>query len=242
MRRIPMMGVGVVLCTLVNVALVSAEAENPPAQEKTGVLLGTVRFTGKVPPPKKLETTENSLIVHHDLIVDPKSKGLRDVVAFLENAPAQPPVKKAKPALLDQKDMIFLPRVLAVQQGQTVRFENNDQCNHSVIANSTVKANQFNLFVTHQHPYEHVFEAQKHSIQIGCSLHAWMRAYIYVFPHPWFALTDAQGQFKIEGIPPGTYTLWLRHPDTGKHERREVRIRAGEQTQVTIEWDKVEEK
>lgn len=230
------------LMVLSIVVLSTPDIAHSAEPEKTGVILGTVRFTGKVPPPKKLETTENSIVVHHDLIVDPKSKGLRDVVAFLEDAPAQAPAKKAKPALLDQKEMIFLPRVLAVQHGQTVRFENNDQCNHSVIANSTVKANQFNLFVTHQHPYEHVFEAQKHPIQIGCSLHAWMRSYIYVFPHPWFALSDAQGQFKIEGIPPGKYTLWLRHPDTGKHERRELVIRAGEKTHVAIEWDKVEEK
>src|SRR5262249_2242165 len=93
-----------------------------------------------------------------------KTKGLRDVLAVLENAPAQPKLKKAKPVLVDQREMIFLPRVVAVQHGQTVRFENNDGCNHSVMASSTIQSNQFNRFVSGDNPYEHVFEPQKHPV------------------------------------------------------------------------------
>jgi hypothetical protein len=106
------------------------------------------------------------------------------------------------------------------------------------MAASTVKANQFNVFITPHQPQVHVFELQKHPVQIGCSLHPWMRAYVYISPHPWFAVSDAQGQFKMEKIPPGEYSLWLRHPDTGKSERRPVKIAAGKTTTVAVEWDK----
>jgi hypothetical protein len=61
----------------------------------------------------------------------------------------------------------------------------------SRVASSTVPANQFNIVAAPNQPYEHVFEPQKHPVQIGCSLHAWMRAWIYVFGHPWFALSSS---------------------------------------------------
>jgi plastocyanin len=124
---------------------------------------------GKMPLAKKITTTDGGVIEHSDLVVDPKTLGLRDVVVVLENAPAQPRRAKAPPVVVDQRDMIFVPRVVAVQQGQAVRFENGDICNHSVMASSTVKANQFNVFVTASQPHEHVFESQKHPVQIGCS-------------------------------------------------------------------------
>jgi plastocyanin len=210
--------------------------------EKPGGIAGVVRYTGTVPPPEEILTTDGSTIRHSDLVVEPKTKGLRYVVAVLENAPAQPKVTKAKPVLVDQRDMVFVPRVVAVQHGQAVSFDNSDLCNHSVMANSTVKANQFNVFVLQGRPYEHFFEPQKHPVQIGCSLHAWMRAWVYVLPHPWFAVSDEQGKFQINDVPPGKYTLWLRHPDTGRQERREVEVQAGKTLELTIEWRKVDQR
>lgn len=214
----------------------AADSATPKAE--LGAVHGQVRFTGDVPKPKKITTTDGGTLEHSDLVVDPKTKGLRYVVAILEDAPGQPKLEKTKALLVDQRDMVFLPRVIAVQHGQAVRFENNDLCNHSVMAASTVKANQFNVFVTGTQPYEHVFDPQKHPVQIGCSLHGWMRAWVYVVPHPWFAVSNAEGQFKIEQVAPGKYTLWLRHADTGQHERRAVEVPPGKMTEVKVEWRK----
>jgi hypothetical protein len=65
-----------------------------------------------------------------------------------------------------------------------------------------------------------------------------MRAWVYVVPHPWFAVTDEKGQFKIERVPAGKYTLWLRHADTGQQERRSVQVKEGELTEARFEWSK----
>src|SRR5262249_49637494 len=156
-------------------------------------------FTGEVPPAKKIMTSEGLTLLHHDLVVDGKTKGLRYVVAILENA--QPKLKKAKSVLVDQRDMVFLPRVVAIQHGQKVCFENNDRCNHSVMAVSDVEANEFNRVAGPNQPIEHVFELQKGPVLIGCSLHSWMRAWVYVVPHPWFAVSDTAGAFRIERVP-----------------------------------------
>src|SRR6516162_2853558 len=105
-------------------------ADDPP-REPVGAIYGVVRFTGKVPPAKQIMTTDGGVLQHHDLIVDSKTKGLRFVFATLEDAPVRPKLEKAPAVLLDQRDMVFLPRVIAVQDGQPVRLENNDLCNHS---------------------------------------------------------------------------------------------------------------
>jgi hypothetical protein len=131
---------------------------------------------------------------------------------------------------------------VAVQHGQAVRFDNSDSCNHSVMASSTVAANQFNVFVSNGQPFDYTFEPQRHPVQIGCSLHAWMRAWVYVVPHPWFAVSDEQGHFRINAVPPGKYTLWLRHPDTGLQERRAVEVQPGKTLELTIEWRKVDQR
>jgi plastocyanin len=204
---------------------------------KPGALAGAVKFVGKVPPPRKL-TTMDGEIEHHDLLVDAKSKGVRYVVLSLEGAPAQPRVKGARKVVVDQRDLLFTPRVVAAQHGQTVRFDNSDSCNHSVMALSLEKANEFNRLAGPGEPVEHAFIAQKAPVQIGCSLHGWMRAWVYVFDHPWFAVTDAQGCFRIEGVPAGKHTLWLRHADTGTQERRAIEVRPGQTLELNIEWTK----
>ncbi len=213
------------------------DGSRPPApQPEFGTIRGTVRYTGKVPPPRKITTTDGSTIEQSDLVVEPKSKGLRDVVALLDNVPAPPPAKKLDPVVIDQRDMIFVPRVVALRQGQAARFENSDLCNHSVMAASILAANQFNIFVSPNQPYEYVFAAQKSPVLIGCSLHGWMRAWVYVVPHPWFAVSDAQGRFEIPQVPPGRYTVWLRHADTGLQERRPLEIAGGQTVPVDVEW------
>jgi len=210
--------------------------------EKAGSISGVVRFTGESPPAKKITTSDGGTIVHNDLVVDAKSKGLRDVVAIFDNAPAQPKVRNARPVVVDQREMIFVPRVVAVQHGQAVSFDNSDMFNHSVMANSKVAANRFNIFVSPGKPYEHVFEVQPRPIPIGCSLHSWMRAWVYVVPHPWFAVSNEQGRFEIKTVPPGKYTLSLHHADTGMREEREVEVTAGKSVEIAVEWRKVEGK
>jgi hypothetical protein len=71
-------------CVLVPLAALAADA---PA---TGSIAGVVRFTGPLPPGRKVLTTEGQTLLHRDLVVDPRTKGLRDVAAVLEDAPAQP--------------------------------------------------------------------------------------------------------------------------------------------------------
>jgi hypothetical protein len=100
-------------------------------------------------------------------------------------------------------------------------------------------ANDFNVFVTPGKPYDHFFAPQKHPVAVGCSLHANMSAWVYVFAHPHFAISDARGTFRITGVSGGKHNLWLRHADTGLNAKRTVEVRAGRITRVAVEWKKV---
>src|SRR5262245_56030479 len=114
MGRECLMGL-IVAAALVSITMARAgDSPNP----MTGIVTGTVRFTGTVPNDQKITTSDGGTIRHNDLIVDAKSKGLRYVFVQLENAPVQPKLNQAKPAIVDQRDWIFVPRVAAVQDGQ----------------------------------------------------------------------------------------------------------------------------
>jgi plastocyanin len=208
-------------------------ADEPKPEKKaatSGTILGLVRFTGKVPDATIIPTTDGGQTQHRDLVVDAKTNGLRHVMVFLEDAPVQPKLQKAQAAVVDQRDLLFAPRVLAVQQGQPVRFENNDLCNHSVQASSTIKANQLNVIAGPGQPVTHTFALQKAPVLIGCSLHGWMRGWIYVVPHPWFT---------IPNVPAGKYKLSFVHPDTNLRDSRMIEVKSGEKAELQIEWVKV---
>jgi hypothetical protein len=140
---------------------------------------------------------------------------------------------------VDQVDWVFKPRVAVVQHGRPVRFDNSDAVNHSVMAISRVKENQLNSFTAPGVPLVHTFKPQTGPVIIGCSLHPWMRAWIYVVEHPWFAVSDAEGRFRIDLVPPGKYKLLLVHSDSKLREERSVEVKAGQTANVRVEWDKV---
>ena len=111
-----------------------------------------------------------------------------------------------------------------------------DPCNHSVRTFSALKENEMNVFVTAAQPVTKTFAAEKAPIQVGCALHGYMTAWIYVAPHPLVAVSDEKGEFAIRNVPPRKYSLWLKHPDTGVQERKQVDVRAGQQVAVEVEW------
>ena len=111
--------------------------------------------------------------------------------------------------VLDQKGCRYVPHVVAAQVGQPIEFRNSDATMHNVHMEPSVGQNE--SFDISQPPNggttRHVFTKPENLIPVRCNNHPWMQAYINVAPNPFFAVSDARGQFKIAGLPPGTYTL-----------------------------------
>ena len=218
------------------IAIAVILSTNLPAAEERGAIEGVIRFSGVVPAPQKIVTADGAVLMHSDLVVDAKTKGLRHVAVYLLDMAAQPVAKDAKPVVIDQRDMVFLPRVVVAQAGQKVRIENNDICNHAVNSVTTTTDNLFNVLTPMGQPFEFAFKAQKAPVQLGCALHPWMRAWVYVLPHRFAAVSDPQGRFKIEGLPPGKRTVQFAHPDSGLRETRIVEVTAGKAARIDIDW------
>lgn len=223
-------------CILLGLCMASPAFAQPPA---TGTIAGTIRYTGELPPSERVTLTDGQVILHNDVVVHAKTKGLRDVAVVLDWKTKVPADAKTKPVLIDQRDQLFVPRVVTVQEGVKVRFENNDANNHGVSAESIHPENTFNLTTPAGQPYEHKFKAQKNPIPIGCSLHSWMRAHVIVAPHPYHAVTNAEGKFTIDRVPASKHSLLLVHPDTNHRATVDVEVRAGATAEVAVEWKKL---
>ena len=114
-------------------------------------------------------------------------------------------------ATVDQKELSFIPHVLVIEVGTTVRFLNNDVVLHNIFSPSRV-GDQFNLG-TYQKGVEKFLKFDKPGeIILLCNVHPEMEAYILVVDTPFYSKTDNNGNFTITGVPPGEYTLNVWHP------------------------------
>jgi len=100
-----------------------------------------------------------------------------------------------------------MPHIIGVQTGQALIVSNSDDTLHNVNAQPSNNAG-FNIGQpVAGMEYEHSFENSEIMIPVKCDVHPWMSAYIGVVPHPYFTVTDAEGNFSIDRLPPGDYVL-----------------------------------
>lgn len=200
-----------------------------------GSIRGSVRLAGTIQAQKKLKVTVDHSVCGtekdaEDLILSPE-RGIRNVVVWLETPPPNAKWTVTPPSQMDQKQCVFGPRVVMVPVGGTVEFLNGDRLLHnlhSVSADNPV----FNRTQPKGRTIPITFRKPE-IVRIDCDLHPWMRAWVVVAEHPFYALTDDQGQFTLENVPPGRYTLHVWHESLGTL-RSDVSVTDGVTT-VTLE-------
>ena len=139
-------------------------------------------------------------------------KYLEETVVYLKGVKA-PSGKGPESKSMDQKAMTFIPHVLVVSQGDTVKFLNHDNVVHNVYSpdNEGYNLGSFKQDEERSHKFQ-----QEGAYTQLCSLHPEMLAYVFVAPGPYAAAVDKKGNFTIAHIPPGTYQLavWNSHLKT----------------------------
>jgi plastocyanin len=135
---------------------------------------------------------------------------LRDIsdrltsVVYIEAPPKTPAVVPGH-VVLDQRDERFVPHVLAITTGTIVDFPNSDRIYHNVFSLS--KTRPFDLGRYAAGRSKAITFDRPGVVRVFCDIHSHMNAFILVFNHPFFALTDMDGRFRIDNVPPGTYNL-----------------------------------
>jgi plastocyanin len=134
----------------------------------------------------------------------------RQAVVYLEEAPrrAFEETERAR-VVLDQRHQAFIPYVLAVAVGTTVDFLNSDVTYHNVFSLS--KAKRFDLGRYPRGQKKSVTFDRPGVVRVFCDIHSHMSAYILVFSHRYFAVTQSDGSYRIEDVPPGNYTVAAWH-------------------------------
>lgn len=141
-------------------------------------------------------------------ILDQQGQPLADAVVELLDPTNKPRV--TKPAEVAQKDLVFRPFVSAVQIGTAVDFPNMDKTRHHVYSFSPAKVFELKLYVNK--PDAPVLFDTLGIVALGCNIHDYMQAYIYVGESQFLAVTDEQGKATFDQLPAGEYQLKLWHP------------------------------
>ncbi|MFQ5743531.1 MAG: hypothetical protein ACE5HV_08070 [Acidobacteriota bacterium] len=204
-----------------------------------GTLEGRVRLSGDVwPQPTQVENTTDPKVCGHgqtleDLLVSSADRGIENVIVVVEGVPtAKVPPHEAERLVLDNRACRFVPHVSVLTVGSEIVAINNDPMLHTEHFYGAVNANV-------ALPLEKTTVTKSADragmIIVKCDVHGWMQAFIRVDDHPFHAVTDENGRFRISGIPVGSYRLELWHEKLGRQQRT-VRIKRGETEIIQIEY------
>lgn len=176
-----------------------------PAQPRLGAIRGRVDIRRVVIPAERRPNPADFGTPPPREIPD-----LRRAVVYLETAPAaaleaREPVR----ARMDQRNETFLPHVLAIDQGTLVDFPNNDSTYHNVFSLS--KTRKFDLGRYARGKSKSVRFDRPGVVRIFCDIHSHMSAFVLVFSHPYYAKAEVDGRYRIDNVPPGTYTVSAWH-------------------------------
>ena len=208
-----------VLCGLAS----PAWAYTPGAVTGGGVLSGTVRYLGNVPPAPRLPVTKDPQVCGSDkpdeaLLVS-AAKGLANAVVFIDKIDHGKALGAGK-AELDNSTCRFDPHVQAFAVGTELHVKNED----AVLHNTHIRlpsADVFNYALPEKGQVIKKKVTRSGLMKVGCDAgHTWMSAWIAVFEHPYFAVTDKEGRFSIGDVPPGDYALMYWHEKAGKASQK----------------------
>ena len=194
-----------------------ASATAGGAAAGSGSISGKVTFAGTAPAAVKIKTSADPKCheMHKDGLerqeVELKDGGLGNTLVYVKNPPAGA-TAPTEEVVLDQEGCMYKPSMLAVRTGQPIKIRNSDDTLHNIHPRPTKNA-EFNIGQPRKGmETTRTFDKEEMLIPVGCDFHPWMRSYISVLSHPFFAVTKDDGSFEIKNLPAGEYEVEASHP------------------------------
>ena len=213
--------------------------EVDPATAAT--VTGKVSFQGDVPkmPPLNMNADEDCAKLHDspvfpEQVVVGDDGGLANAFVWVKSGLGDKAFAAPSAAVaIDQQGCRYEPHVVGIMVGQTLKVTNSDPTSHNVHPLPRTN-NEWNLSQgVGAGAIEQTFSKPELMIPVKCNLHPWMRAYVNVSPHPFFAVTGADGSFEIKGLPPGEYVIEIVHE---KYGNQEMTVTVGEGATETVDF------
>jgi hypothetical protein len=208
-----------------------------------GSIVGEVKFGDEPPKLSAVKVSKDQdycgeTLLNETYLIDSVGGGLKNVVVFLEGVAGRAGDPQ-KVNVIENTGCRYSPRILAMQKGERLRVRNNDpklHIPHSYLNDRTV----FNLSLPFRGTTLEATQKIREPgiMKVVCDTHAWMLAYIHVFDHPFFAVTDERGLFSITNIPTGAYTLKAWHEDAGIRSQDITVVDSGE-VRVSFQFTKM---
>lgn len=181
-------------------------------------IVGVISAEGRQPPRKRIIVTDSACAKIHgtmlteDVVINP-DKTLRNAVVYVKDGlPAGAKFEPVGSPEMDQVGCQYLPHVQVVMVNQPLVIKNGDNTLHNVHVKPKLNK-EVNMPQSAGVVEKIKFSKAENAIPVGCDVHPWMNAWIHVFPHPFAAVSDAEGRYEIKGLPPGKYTLGVLHDD-----------------------------
>jgi hypothetical protein len=198
-----------------------AKVYQPTGDE--GSVKGKVTFAGAQPKYKALSMDADAVCakkhsgpVYPEAVVVNGNGTLRNVLVYVKGGlEGKSFAVPSDPVTLDQNGCIYKPHVLGIQARQNLRVVSSDPTAHNIHPMPKVNR-EWNVSQSPgADPIIQTFSRPEVSIPVKCNQHPWMRAYIHVLSHPFYAVTSEDGSFEIKGLPPGKYELEAVHEEYG---------------------------
>ena len=238
--------VALLALTLAGCSRTEQAAQRPPEYFKadpanSGSIHGTVRFSGPKPAPKRISMDAEEACekmqtkpVFAGAISTGKDGALADVFVYVKSGlegKKFEPVQQA--VVLDQRGCQFLPRVIALRAGQMLQVKNSDPVSHNIHPQPKNNREWNQQQAPGSPDLQRKFVYPEVMIPVKCNVHNWMRSYIGVLDHPYFAVTDQSGSFDWNALPAGDYVLAAWHEGLGELTEK-VTISKGARQDVTF--------
>lgn len=206
-----------------------------------GGIAGKVLFEGIPPtmPTIDMSATPSCERQHHapqkaeQVIVNGNGTLRNAFVWIAEGLPKARWNAPSAPAHLDQDGCVYRPHVLGVMTGQEIEIDNSDPVNHNVHAESSINPAWNESQPPRAEKKFKRFDLQEVWFPVTCSVHPWMRSYLAVVAHPFFAVTGDDGTFALKGVPPGKYVVEAIHE---KYGRKRIPITIGPKEDKTVDF------